>query len=254
MSRTLDTLDTIAVKTNLCRKYLVGALCNFKTDLSPSFCSQIMYVQFCETDLFQQISSGEYFNISRDKTLDAKRKTNDWSKPLLNMNNHWFGGALCLFYGTRCKNKRKSSSLHGTKEVLQSKQRLLDVELLDCGGWTGRTGPRPRTPWAPPPRTRHCRPSAGPWHDGPRPPASHRTQPHPVLVTHPWHVVEQLPVSEGEFILTNYWKNWLRGCWWSVEPFARCQHLIKHMQTSWWRARFSNEKIFWFWKTFRCHN
>ena len=47
MSRTLDTLDTIAVKTNLCRKYLVGALCNFKTDLSPSFCSQIMYVQFC---------------------------------------------------------------------------------------------------------------------------------------------------------------------------------------------------------------
>ena len=105
MSRTLDTLDTIAVKTNLCRKYLVGALCNFKTDLSPSFCSQIMYVQFCETDLFQQISSGEYFNISRDKTLEAKSK-----------------------------NKRKSSSLHGTKEVLQSKQRLLDVKLLDCGG------------------------------------------------------------------------------------------------------------------------
>ena len=170
------------------------------------------------------------------------------------MNIHWFGGALCLFYGTRCKNKRKSSSLHGTKEVLQSKQRLLDVELLDCGGWTGRTGPRPRTPWAPPPRTRHCRPSAGPWHDGPRPPASHRTQPHPVLVTHPWHVVEQLPVSEGEFILTNYWKNWLRGCWWSVEPFARCQHLIKHMQTSWWRARFSNEKIIRFRKTFCCNN
>ena len=77
MSRTLDKLDTIAVKTNLCRKYLVGALCNFKTDLSPSFCSQIMYVQFCETDLFQQISSGEYFNISRDKTLDEKRKTKE---------------------------------------------------------------------------------------------------------------------------------------------------------------------------------
>ena len=97
MSRTLDTLDTIAVKTNLCRKYLVGALCNFKTDLSPSFCSQIMYVQFCETDLFQQISSGEYFNISRDKTLDAKRKTNDWSKPLLNMNNHSVVGWLWLW-------------------------------------------------------------------------------------------------------------------------------------------------------------
>ena len=50
-----------------------------------------------------------------------------------------------------------------------SKQRFLDVELLDCGGWTGRTGPRP----PPPPRRRHWRPSAGPWHDGPPPPASH---------------------------------------------------------------------------------
>ena len=129
MSRTLDTLDTIAVKTNLCRKYLVGALCNFKTDLSPSFCSQIMYVQFCETDLFQQISSGEYFNISRDKTLEAKRKINDWSKPLLNMNIHWFGGAICLFYGTRCKNKRKSSSLYGTQNfVLPSTRKLYSLD------------------------------------------------------------------------------------------------------------------------------
>ena len=95
-----------------------------------------MYVQFCETDLFQQISSGEYFNISRDKTLDAKRKTNDWSKPLLNMNNHWFGGALCLFYGTRCKNKRKSSSLYGTQNfVLPSTRKQNSNKPSKYGGY-----------------------------------------------------------------------------------------------------------------------
>ena len=32
---------------------------------------------------------------------------------------------------------------------MRNSKRLLDVELLDCGGWTGRIGPRPCTPWAP---------------------------------------------------------------------------------------------------------
>ena len=41
------------------------------------------------------------------------------------MNNHWFGGALCLFYGTRCKNKRKSSSLYGTENFVFPSTRKL---------------------------------------------------------------------------------------------------------------------------------
>ena len=32
---------------------------------------------------------------------------------------------------------------------MRNSKRLLDVELLDCGGWTGRISPRPCTPWAP---------------------------------------------------------------------------------------------------------
>ena len=32
---------------------------------------------------------------------------------------------------------------------MRNSKRLLDVELLDCGGWTGRISPRPCIPWAP---------------------------------------------------------------------------------------------------------
>ena len=36
-----------------------------------------------------------------------------------------------------------------TVGMMRNSKRLLDVELLDCGGWTGRISPRPCTPWAP---------------------------------------------------------------------------------------------------------